>query len=72
MIALILVGIIKILLTKFRKGNNHKIVTGISMGLGIVLVLFLAISREAYAVTVVFLLLVIKGIILLKSIKAGG
>lgn len=35
-------------------------------------ILFLAMKREAYAVTVAFLLLVIKGMLLLKCIKLGG
>ncbi len=71
-ISLIVSGIVKILLTKFRIEKSHKIMTGISMGLSILIVLFLAMTREAYAVTVVFLLLIIKGILLLKYIKTGG
>ena len=66
-ITLILVGILRMLLTTFRAGRNYKIVTGVSMGLSILLVLILAMSREAYAIIVTFLLLVIKGIVLLKS-----
>ena len=42
------------------------------MGLSILTVLFLAMTREAYAVTVAFLLFIIKGILLLKYIKAGN
>ena len=67
-VALVVVGIFKIVLTKFNLDKSNKIVTGISMGLSIVLVLLLAMSREAYAITVAFLLLVIKGIILLKAL----
>ncbi len=70
-IALIVVGTIKILLTKLRIEKHHNIVTGISMGLSILIVFFLAMSREAYAITVAFLLLVIKGALLLKYIKTG-
>ena len=66
-ITLILVGVLRMLLTTFRAGRNYKIVTGVSMGLSILLVLILAMSREAYAIIVTFLLLVIKGIVLLKS-----
>lgn len=71
-ILLVVVGILKILLTKLHVTKSNKIVTGISMGLSILLVLFLAMSREAYAIIVAFLLLVIKGIILLKYIKTDG
>ena len=70
--SLIVTGIVKILLTKFRPEKKHKISTDISMGLNIAIVLFLAMTREAYAITVAFLLLVIKGILLLKYVKTGG
>ena len=66
------VGLIRILLTKYGDEKNRKKITGISMGLSILIVLFLAMTREAYAVTVVFLLLLIKGALLLKCAKAGN
>ena len=69
-IALILVGTVKIILTKIRIQKGQKIVTVISMVLSILTVCLLAITREAYATTVVFLLLVIKGIILFKYVKS--
>ena len=47
-------------------------ITGSSMGLSILTVLFLAMTREAYAITVAFLLLIIKGILLLKDLKMTG
>ena len=71
-LSLIVIGGIKILLTKSENEKLSKQITGISMGTSILSVLFLAMTREAYAVTVVFLLLIIKGILLLKYIKAGG
>ena len=69
-VSLIMNGIIKILLTKFRPEKKHKMSTDISMGLNIAIVLFLAMTREAYAITVAFLLLVIKGMLLLKYADA--
>lgn len=66
-VSLIVVGVIGVLLTTFRPGRNYKVVTGVSMGLSIMLVLILAMSREAYAIMVVFLLLVIKAIVLLRQ-----
>ena len=68
-LALIVIGGVKIILTKTQPEKRQKIVTGISIGLSILLVLFLAMSREAYAVTVVFLLLIIKGILLYNGGK---
>ena len=67
---LMLVGMVEIILIRFGKG--YKSLTGISMVVGILNVLFLALTREAYAITVAFLLLIIKGVLLLKSIKIGG
>ncbi len=65
-ISLVIAGIIKLVLTKLRSEKSNKIVTGVSMVLSILIVLFLAMTREAYAIVVVFLLLVIKGVLLLK------
>ena len=67
--SLVILGIIKLLLAKFRSEKYNQTMTGISMLLGTFLVLFLAVTREAYAVVVAFLLLVIKGILLLKYSK---
>ena len=68
-VSLVILGIIKLLFAKFRSEKYNQAMTGISMILGIALVLFLAVTREAYAVVVAFLLLVIKGILLLKNAK---
>ncbi|MBQ3546710.1 MAG: helix-turn-helix transcriptional regulator [Lachnospiraceae bacterium] len=68
-VSIIIFGIIKVLLVKFKTEIKYKFLTYISMGINIFMVLFLAITREPYAITVAFLLLVIKGIILFKSVK---
>ena len=66
-ILLIVIGIVKLILTNLGLYKCNKIVTGVSMFISILLVLFLAMTREAYAIMVVFLLLVIKGVLLLKN-----
>ena len=66
---LIIIGGVKILLTKLGIEEKHKMMTGISMLLSIVMVLFLAMAREAYAIMLAFMLLVIKGVLLFKYIK---
>ena len=58
-------------LTVVEKSKDAKPVTFISVGLSIIAVLFLAMAREPYAITVTFLLLLIKGILLYKQAKAG-
>lgn len=70
--ALIISGAIKVILTQTRVEKGQKLLTVISMGLSILTVLFLAMTRDAYPITVAFLLLIIKGILLLKHIKASN
>ena len=65
-ITLIVAGITKLLLTKFGIERCNKIMTGVSMAISVLSVLFLAMTRETYAVIVVFLLLVIKGLLVLR------
>lgn len=66
-ISLIVIGILKLFLTRLRMERCNKIMTGASLLLSIMSVLFLALTREAYAVIVVFLLLVIKAVMLFKN-----
>ena len=68
-ITLILIGIVKVFLTTLRIEKYRRIMTGFSMLLNILMVLFLAIAREAYAITLAFMILVIKGVLLIKHIK---
>ena len=65
-ILLIVVGIIKILLTQLKIEKWQKPVTVISMGLGILTVLFLAMAGEPYAITMVFLLLIVKAVLIYR------
>ena len=71
-ILLMLTGVAKIAWTKLGKENGNKMLTTISLGLSIVIVLFLGLAREAYAVVMAFTLLVIKGILLLTYVKKGS
>ena len=66
-LALVITGIAKILLPK--EGNKNQILTTISMTLSILIILFLALAREAYAIAVTFLLFVTKTILLLKYMR---
>lgn len=70
-ISLTITGIVKILMVYFKYEKGKKAVTFISVGLSIIAVLFLAMAREPYAITVTFLLLLIKGILLYEQTKAG-
>ena len=68
-ILLVLVGIAKLVLTKFRMQRYNKIVTGVSMVISFMAVVLLAMARESYAVVVVFLLLVMKALLFVKCTK---
>ena len=71
-LSLIVTGVVNILLTRFQMEKRSKFMTGVSMGLGILAVLFLAMTREAYAIAAAFLLFTAKGILLFQSVKAGN
>jgi len=69
-LALVLIGAVKISLTQLRAGKDQKTVTLVSMVMSVVLVIYLALAGETYAVTLAFLLLLIKGILLFRQCKA--
>ena len=70
-VSLTIIGIVKILMVYFKFEQGKKIITALSVGLSIIAVLFLAMAREPYAITVMFLLLLMKGGLLYKQAKAG-
>ena len=63
-ITLIGIGVIKVVLIKLKIEKGHKLMIYISIGINIMTVLFLALTRATYAIAVAFLLFVIKGILL--------
>ena len=65
-LALVLLGVLKVLLMPLPAGKLQKAVTGGSLGLGILTVLFLALGGETYAVVVAFLLLIFKGMLVFR------
>ena len=68
-VLLVIVGIIKLILTKLDMQRYNKLATRVSLSTSTISVLLFAVTRESYAVAVVFLLLVMKGILLLKCTK---
>ena len=71
-ISLTITGIVKILMVYFKFERGKKAVTFISVGLSIIAVLFLAMAREPYAITVMFLLLLKKAVCFInKSSQAN-
>ncbi len=70
-VSLVIVGVLKVLLTRLNVEKGNKILVEISIVISILMVLFLALTREVYAVVVAFLLLMVKGILLLKYVRLG-
>jgi len=70
-LALVLIGATKIMLTKLGKEKVNKAVTVVSVVLNILIILLFAITREVYALILVFLFLIIKGLLIFKSIKVN-
>lgn len=68
-VVLIMIGGLKVLLNQMKIEKGQKIITDVSIVFSIIIVLFLAMTREAYAITMAFLLLIIKGILVLKISK---
>ena len=64
---LILIGILKIVLTEFELIKINQIITFISISISSCLVLYLGITRIAYAIVLAFILLLIKIILLFKT-----
>ena len=67
-LSLMIMGVANILLTRLKMEKRLKFLSGCSMTLGALSVLFLAMTREAYAITAAFLLFVTKGILFFNRI----
>ena len=68
-VALIVIGGLKVVLNQMRIERGREIITAISTGLSIITVLFLGMTREAYAITMAFLLLILKSILIFKNFR---
>lgn len=68
-ISLFVLGVVKVVLTRFSKEKSNRIVTEVSMVLNVLAVLFLALTRQAYALIAVFVMLLVKGIFIFNHIK---
>ena len=67
--SLVIIGAVKVILARIKAEKYSKILMKISVVISALTVIFLAITREVYAVVVVFLLLIIKGVIIFKRVQ---
>ena len=68
-IILLTFGVLKVVFSKLRSEKYNKFLIYASIIINVISVLFLALTREVYAVVVAFLLLFIKTLIFIKYIK---
>ena len=68
-ISLFVIGLVKIIVAKRKNEKANKFLQVLSIVINVFMVLFLSLTREAYAVVVAFLLLIVKGVMILKHIK---
>ena len=73
-VLMMIIGTVKILMTRLRNEKGRRIVTVISVIVGISAVLLLAMGREAYGVSILFLMIVAKGILIfqMRQIESSG
>ena len=69
---MVALGIAEIILAKWAAQKRRWVVMCLSLAVNIFTVIFLALAREAYAVTVAFALLMVKAILIFKSEKNSG
>ena len=55
-VSLVLMGVAKLIMTRLRLERGQKTVTTLSLVIGIIAVLFFAMSREAYGAVILFLM----------------
>lgn len=65
-VTLIMIGGLKVLLNQIKIEKGRKIITMVSLTLSVVTILVLAMAREAYAIVMVSLMLIIKVMLFLK------
>ena len=68
-VLLVAVGTVIVVFNRFKNEKVKRAVIILSMGISIITVLVLAITRAAYATSVAFILMTIKGLLLLKREK---
>lgn len=71
-ISLCVIGITRLLLLKTKAEKIKNILSGISVVLNALAVIFLALTRESYAVVVVFLIFAVKIIMMFKVLVRGS
>lgn len=71
-IVLLLLGIFEIIFVKTKKEKSSRLVMNASVIFNAFAVVFLALTREAYAVVIMFIMLIIKVLLLIKKVKICG
>ena len=68
-LTLVMTGIVIVILNHFNLEKSKRVMIALSMGISVITVLVLAITRAAYATSLAFILTTIKGMLLLRREK---
>lgn len=71
-ISLALIGVIRIILNHVKIEKGQKLIAVISITVNILMIFVLALARESYAVIIAFLILLIKGFLIIYERKHNG
>ncbi len=69
-VSMIIAGIVKVVVSKFKSEKKNEFLTGLSLIINALAVLFFSFTREPYAASIAFLIFIIKGILFLKYLKS--
>ena len=71
-ISLALIGVIRIILNQIKAEKVQKLTAFISIVVNVLMIFVLALARESYAVITAFLILLIKGLLIIYERKRNG
>ncbi|MBQ8790247.1 MAG: helix-turn-helix transcriptional regulator [Ruminiclostridium sp.] len=71
-ISLALIGVIRIILNQIKAEKGQKLTAFISIVVNVLMIFVLALARESYAVITAFLILLIKGLLIIYERKRNG
>jgi xanthine/uracil permease len=69
-LTLVAIGMVIVILNRFNLERPKRVMIALSMGISVITVLVLAITRAAYATSVAFILTTIKGMLFYRREKA--
>ena len=69
---LFIAGLVKIIMIKINRGKCIAVITDFSFIINIVIVIYLSLTRQVYAIIISFFILMIKAAVFIKKIKENN